>query len=672
MSNQLNSPPLESPPIQQEPTLTTNGSGVLAESNTNLPQQQGNPSPSPQNLQGVGYNNPYLQGDLSRQQTQAISEARQTLAQGFNQPTQGVAPQGYNNLSAVQQGRQQVEQGSSPYHPNMLSDFPNQGQPSGQQQVAYPSPQQVPNYTHSINNQILSQRQASPVSPSPSQVSQAEQLNQQASQVPVVSEQQLQELYARGYDVERLLQQGALRLAPPAPSAPSIPQQYAPSSQGFIQAPAANPAYVPQVQQAPQAPSQQGDIINGYHIDELVNRELPKSSQDGFASAETLVRQFGVPIETAAELINESHVRLEDWAMDLYEKTNDLAHLNVALQRHSEGQLEALQQQDELLKIYAQQMLDHQEFMKTLIPHVDRYQKMEELLLDSAALEEYWRNLRAVEAEHGTHKEQVAARQQEYAGLINHYTQELVNKGLRPEVAQQEATQYVNQQLALRAAQEEQAAQIPELPFEPGAILSQVDPSQLTKEQIAEVRAMNPAQLKQLEYEMAVSMGVIDKAGNLIQREQTPASNPVGGYRQFMGNQPAGGQGIDPTRIPPGMPTEARMQLAQGQAPQQQQGTPQGRKATFIEQVINGAVPPSTAEVNRLMAEGQYEATRPRYGVPSSLSPQSIRPVLPSANPGGGAESYPTLDELSPQQRFLLLDKLEREGVLGQKRIRLS
>lgn len=437
-----------------------------------------------------------------------------------------------------------------------------------------------------------------------------------------------------------------------------------------MQGQAAYPSYDTPAQVAPPQVASQGDIVNGYHIDELVNRNLPKSSDDGFASAETLVRQMGVPIETAAELINESHVRLEDWAMDLYEKTNDLAHLNVALQQHSEGQLEALEQQDELLKVYAQQMLDHQEFMKTLIPHVERYQKMEELLLDSSALEQYWRNLRAVEAEYGTHQEQVAAHQREYAGLIEHYTQDLINKGLRPEVAQQEAQQYVNQQLALRAAQEEQVGQVPELPFEPGAILSQVDPSQLTKEQIAEVQAMSPEQLKQLEYEMAINMGVIDKAGNLIQQDNTPASNPVGGYRQFLGNEPTSYQGVDPTRIPPGMPTEARMQLAQGQA-QQQQGVPQGRKATFIEQVINGAVPPSTAEVNRLMAQGQYEATRPRYS-PSALAPQSVRPNLPSVRANGGMGEYPGLDELSPQQRFMLLDKLEQEGVLGQKRIRLS
>lgn len=457
-------------------------------------------------------------------------------------------------------------------------------------------------------------------------------------------------------------------------------QEFVQPAQGY-QSPSPS-ATQPTPQQAPQ------DYVGQYRIDELVNRNIGKVSTDGYASAETIVRQFGLPIEHAAELINESHVRLEDWAMDLYGQAKELAHLNVALQNQATGHLEALNQQDELLQVYAAQMIDHQNFMKELIPHVKRYEAMETLLLDSEKLREYWNNLKAVEAEYGTHQqheEMKVAQQEQYNKLLFYCADEFMKQGVAQEDALRLAQEYIAQrQQAGQVVQDNQKQQpthnqnaIPQnLPYQPGEILSQVDPSQLTPEQVQAVKQMTPEQLAELEYRMAVEMGVITVDGQPIQGKpgQTQGGNAPSGYRQYVGEMPTP-RPIAANAIPPNMPAEARAQLAvsEGQAPQQTQTAPV-RRQNYYEHLMNGGMPLSVDETNRRMAEGQYEASRPQYQIPRNLTEDglnAIRPTMPVANHRSGEINYPMLDQVSPQQRFILLDKLEREGIFGQQRTRI-
>ena len=696
--------PQASPPTSPEQTLTTSGYEQSGHINTGLPPQQESPSPSPQGYPGTGYNNPLLQGQSfqGHQGTQGIQGTltpQQLMEQAFNQPSPGVAPQGYSNNSMVQQGRAQVEQGSSsPFHPNMLSDFPSQGQPLGGQQNVYQNVRPEQNYTQNINSG-WQQNSA--------QINQAQNLEAKLrADLSQLSPAQLSELRARGYNIEQFLAP-SVQPTPQGQQFPFGANSYAPqggqgfvpdlnglpsyNTQGVVQAPQGyqSPSpYLPQEvpQQVPQQVPQ--DYVDQYHIDELVNRNLGKVSTDGYASAETIVRQFGLPIEHAAELINESHVRLEDWAMDLYGQAKELAHLNVALQNQATGHLEALNQQDELLQVYAAQMIDHQNFMKELIPHVKRYEAMEALLLDSEKLREYWNNLKAVEAEYGTHQEHEAmkaAQQEQYNKLLFYCADEFMKQGIAQEDALRLAQEYIAQRQqegqVIQGNQGQQPARnqiaIPQnLPYQPGEILSQVDPSQLTPEQVQAVKQMTPEQLAELEYRMAVEMGVITVDGQPIQSEpgQVQGSNVANGYRQYVGEMPTP-RPIAANAIPPNMPAEARAGLAisEGQAPQQAQTTPV-RRQNYYEHLMNGGMPLSVDETNRRMAEGQYEATRPQYQIPRNLTEDSlnaIRPTMPVANHRSGEINYPMLDQVSPQQRFILLDKLEREGIFGQQRTRL-
>jgi hypothetical protein len=423
------------------------------------------------------------------------------------------------------------------------------------------------------------------------------------------------------------------------------------------------------------------DYVAGFHIDELVNRQLPKASNQGFASAETLTRNFQLPIEQTAELLNESHARLEDWTMDLYKQADELAQYNVALQNVALDQQDAIIQQDAILRNYAQQQLDHQQFVRELLPHIDRYEKMEELLLDSGKLADYYRNLAAVEAEYGTHQQHVQAQQQAEAveqERQRSFVQHLVNEGY-------DLNQISDEQLAQAysnavAQQQPQATQAPyaiepgTLPYAPGELLAQVDPSTLSGDEVKRIQNMSPQELANLEYGMAVSMGIIQPQ----EQGQAPAQSRPAGYSQYVNYG-----GGSPTReqilaAAPGMPMESRVAIQGGnvppqpQAPQADSGIPTNRR-NFYQQVMDGAIPPSPYETNRMIAEGRYEEERASYNPLTTLDKKSLdnlRPTFPVANPRGESVSYPALDEVPASHRFLLLDKLEEAGIFGQGRLR--
>jgi hypothetical protein len=449
--------------------------------------------------------------------------------------------------------------------------------------------------------------------------------------------------------------------------------------QGMMNQAFAQPTYQPQVQPQPQInPS---DYVNGIHIDKLVNRALPKASNPGFASAETLTRDFRLPIEQTAELLNESHVRLEDWTMDLYNQASELAHHNVALQNMALDQQDAIVQQDELLRVYAQQHLNHQEFVKELLPHLDRYEKMEELLLDSTKLADYYRNLAAVEAEYGTHQQNVEAQQKAQQAENNRqreFIQYLVNQGYDlNQISDEQLAQAYRQ--AVAQSQPQAPTQAPytvepgTLPYAPGELLGRVDPNALTPEQLQRVQNMSPQELADLEYSMAVQMGVIQP------QEQTQAQ-PRTGYSQYVGNTPT----PTPQQVlaaNPGMPMDVRAAIQGGNVPPAQPAQQQAQSVSqipatrrnFYQQVIDGAIPPSPIETNRMIADGRYAEERATYNPLTTLdekSLSSLRPTFPVANPRGESVSYPALDEVPASHRFLLLDKLEKEGILGQGRVR--
>jgi hypothetical protein len=440
----------------------------------------------------------------------------------------------------------------------------------------------------------------------------------------------------------------------------------------------------PQVQRQVQPQVNPNDFVNGIHIDQLVNRKLPKASNQGFASAETLTRNFKLPIEQTAELLNESHARLEDWTMNLYNQAQELAHHNAALQNVALEQQDAIVQQDAILRNYAQQQLDHQEFVRQLLPHVERYEKMEELLLDSKKLADYYKNLAAVEAEYGTHQQHVEAHKQAVAAeqeRQRNFIQYLVNQGYDlnkisdeqlAQAYQAAIAQAPKQQAATQPAQAPYSVKPGTLPYAPGELLARVDPNTLTPDELKRVQSMTPQELAQLEYGMAINMGIIKPEAAPQQQAQ-----PRGGYTQHLGNPPQLTQ-QQILAATPGMPMEARVAIQGGvtpnQAPQQQQQqVPHQQRQNFYQQVMNGAIPPSVYETNKLIAEGLHAQEAATYNPLTSLDEKSlanIRPSFPAANPRGEEVAYPALDKVPASHRFLLLDKLEKEGIIGQAKVR--
>lgn len=385
----------------------------------------------------------------------------------------------------------------------------------------------------------------------------------------------------------------------------------------------------------------------------MVNRTLPKVSNEGYASAETLVRQFGLPIESTAELLNESHVRLENWTMDLYKQAQGIAEQNAALQNITLDQQNAILQQDALLRNYAKQSIAHSQFVKELLPHVDRYGKMEELLLDSHKLADYYKNLAAVEAEYGTHqqqKQQLAQAQAAEEQRQRQFVQSLVDQGYDLNKISNEQLGQLYRQAIESTVQAPQTIPTGKLPFAPGELLNRVDPSTLSPEDIKRVQNMTPQELAQLEYSMAIQMGLIQP------QQQAPAQQAV--------RQPQPQAQAQPQPQPTGY----------SQFISNQQPVPQGARKNFYQQVIEGAVPPSVYETNKMIADAKHEEARMVHNPLTTLDQRSIdqlRPAFPVANPRGESVSYPALDQVPPSHRFLLLDKLEKEGILGQHRARV-
>lgn len=151
----------------------------------------------------------------------------------------------------------------------------------------------------------------------------------------------------------------------------------------------------------------QGEIVNGYELGDLVNVNLASSVPSNYADATTLVRHYGAPIEHVAEHLNQSHIELEQFTTDLYQQAGQLANVNVQLQELSQAQANAIAnqnnailQQDAIIQQYANHMLDHQQFVANIIPHIARYEQMEELLTDPNLLLNWYQNLAAINSEY--------------------------------------------------------------------------------------------------------------------------------------------------------------------------------------------------------------------------------------------------------------------------------
>lgn len=447
------------------------------------------------------------------------------------------------------------------------------------------------------------------------------------------------------------------------------------------------PQYAPAPQQYQQPQVNQTELIRGVPIDSLVNRNLPTIANQGFATAETLTRDFQLPIEQTAELLNESHVRLEDWTMELYGQATELANYNAALQNVAVEQQDAIVQQDALLRNYAQQQLDHQAFVRELLPHIDRYEKMEELLLDSSKLAHYYQNLAAVESEYGTHQQHLQA--QEQAAIQEQhqqraFVQSLINQGYDLNQISDEQLGHLYSQAVANLQPQAQMPAAPQasgLPFPPGELLSRVDPSTLSKEEIQRIQSMSPQELAQLEYAMALDMGLVQNPNQpqAQQVAQQPAQ-PRGGYSQYFGEQSVRPTPEQIIAANPGMPQDVRYAIQGNSVPQANQlvqggqsSAIPGTRKNFYQQVMEGAIPPSVYETNKMIADGRFAEDRASYNPLTTLDEKSInnlRPSFPVANPRGENVSYPALDEVPPSHRFLLLDKLEKEGILGQGRMR--
>lgn len=602
--------------MSQELMHTTNGSEPLVSSNTNTPPPQES-----------GYSSPQTSGQQTplgmEDRPQYLDSQRQQLEGLF---TQGVQPQGYNNLYQGQvpgqtppmaQGQGLSQSPQSTYNPYL-----SQGQSQVLPPQGYQSPPQVLNYTPNLNQ--LRRQIQNPTQPT--------NLVNQQSQVSQVNQNLNQNLSPNNFAVN-----GAAYTQSAAP-AYQAPQQYIPQVQ-------------PQIQFQPQVDP--NEYVNGMHIDELVNRNLPKVSNDGYANAETLVRQFGLPIESTAELLNESHVRLENWTMDLYNQAKSVAEQNAALQNITLDQQNAILQQDALLRNYAKQSINHSQFVKELLPHIDRYGRMEELLLDSKKLADYYKNLAAVESEYGTHQQQKQQLQQAQVAEENRqrqFVQALVDQGYDLSKISNEQLGQLYRQAIASTTQASQPAPTGQLPFAPGELLNQVDPSTLSPEDIKRVQNMTPQELAQLEYSMAIQMGLIQPQVQPQQQVQQP-------------QQPQRQQQVQ-------QPQQRTVGYSQYLNNQQQA---QGPRKNFYQQVIEGAVPPSTYETNKMIADAKHEEARMVHNPLTSLDERSInslRPNFPVANPRGESVAYPALDAIPASHRFLLLDKLEREGIIGQQRAR--
>jgi hypothetical protein len=105
-----------------------------------------------------------------------------------------------------------------------------------------------------------------------------------------------------------------------------------------------------------------------------------------------LVQHYGLPIESVAEITNESHALLEDKTARLINIGNQMASEHEALTNYAVNQEKALIE-------YAKHFIDHQQFLEQLTPHIERYENMEALLLDPQALGQYYRDLVALEQE---------------------------------------------------------------------------------------------------------------------------------------------------------------------------------------------------------------------------------------------------------------------------------
>lgn len=126
-----------------------------------------------------------------------------------------------------------------------------------------------------------------------------------------------------------------------------------------------------------------------------------------YADAVSLVRHYGLPVEHVAEQLNQSHVQLQEFTTDLYGKANQLVNVNSQLQEVNKAQQvaiaeqqQALATQDAIIQEYANHMIDHQQFVANIIPHIARYEQMEELLTDPHSLLEWYQNLAAISQEY--------------------------------------------------------------------------------------------------------------------------------------------------------------------------------------------------------------------------------------------------------------------------------
>lgn len=138
----------------------------------------------------------------------------------------------------------------------------------------------------------------------------------------------------------------------------------------------------------------------------------PKVSSEGFATAGELTRQFNLPSDSVSELLNESHVKLED-RLTRHENPNgkvssqgfaSAAELSAAYNLPTEAVAEFLneshikledltQRQEAALVEYAQHFISHQQFLMEMLPHVERYEKMEQLMLNPQQLGNYYGQL---------------------------------------------------------------------------------------------------------------------------------------------------------------------------------------------------------------------------------------------------------------------------------------
>ena len=149
------------------------------------------------------------------------------------------------------------------------------------------------------------------------------------------------------------------------------------------------------------------ELINGYRIEDLVNTQLGSSVSPEYADAVSLVRHYGLPVEHVAEQLNQSHVQLQEFTTDLYGKASQLVDVNAQLQEVNKAQQvaiaeqqQALATQDAIIQEYANHMIDHQQFVANIIPHIARYEQMEELLTDPHSLLEWYQNLAAISQEY--------------------------------------------------------------------------------------------------------------------------------------------------------------------------------------------------------------------------------------------------------------------------------